>query len=115
MNTPFAALLDGLIRHRGVTGCLVVDERDGIAVDAEVQVGLEAGVLAALAASLYRRARRSAAAAGFGEAGFFELVAEHGRLCAAGRNGLVLVVVAEPRVNVGLIRVEMLRALEEFA
>jgi predicted regulator of Ras-like GTPase activity (Roadblock/LC7/MglB family) len=33
-------------------------------------------------------------------------------VCATGRNELVLVVVAEPRVNVGLVRVEMLKALE---
>lgn len=115
MSTPFGAILDGLIRHRGVTGCLVVDERDGVPVDVQVQVGLDASVLAALAASLYRRARRSATTAGFGEAGFFELVAEQGRICAAGRNGLVLVVAAEPRANVGLIRVDMLKALEAFA
>ena len=115
MSSPFDAVLDGLIRHRGVTGCLVVDERDGIPVDQQVQVGLDAAVLAALAASLYRRACRSARAAGFGSTAFFELVAEEGRICAAGRNGLVLVVVAEPRVNVGLIRVEMLQAMEAFA
>ena len=54
-------------------------------------------------------------AAGFGATGFFELGADGGRVCAAGRNDLVLVVVAESRVNVGLIRVEMLRALELFA
>jgi predicted regulator of Ras-like GTPase activity (Roadblock/LC7/MglB family) len=31
-----------------------------------------------------------------------------------GRNDLVLVAVAEPRANVGLIRVEMLRAVGAF-
>ena len=48
-------------------------------------------------------------------AGRGELDAEHGRVCAAGRGGLVVVLVAENRVNVGLVRVEMLRALEAFA
>ena len=38
--------------------------------------------------------------------------AEHGRVCAVGRNDLVLVVVAEARVNVGLVRVEMLKAAD---
>jgi predicted regulator of Ras-like GTPase activity (Roadblock/LC7/MglB family) len=64
---------------------------------------------------MYRKARRAAQAAGFGETGFFELDADGGRMCAAGRNDLVIVVIAEPRVNVGLLRVEMLRALEAFA
>ena len=36
-------------------------------------------------------------------------------MCAAGRSELVIVVIAEPRVNVGLLRVEMLQALEMFA
>ena len=45
---------------------------------------------------------------------YFELEAEEGRVLAAGRNGLVIVAVAEPRVNVGLLRVELLRAAESL-
>ena len=115
MTSPFVALLSSLIRHRGVSGCMVVGELDGLIIDSHLHVGVDGNALAALAASLYRRARKASAAAGFGETGFFELDAERGRVCAAGRNELVLLVVAETRVNVGLIRVEMLRALEGFA
>jgi predicted regulator of Ras-like GTPase activity (Roadblock/LC7/MglB family) len=115
VTSPFTTLLTLLIRHRGVTGCLVVHERDGVVVDANLQVGIDGAAVAALAGSLYRRARQAAGAAGYGDVGFFELDAEHGRLCAAGRNGLVLVLVTESRANVGLVRVEMLRALESFA
>jgi predicted regulator of Ras-like GTPase activity (Roadblock/LC7/MglB family) len=115
VTSPFAALLFTLVRHRGVKGCMVVDERDGVIVDANLQLGVDGAAMAALAASVYRKARRAAAAAGFGEIAFFELDAEHGRVCAAGRGGLVVVLVAENRVNVGLVRVEMLRALEAFA
>jgi hypothetical protein len=115
VSSPFADSLAALIRHRGVTGCMVVGEGDGLIVDSNLQIGVNGSALAALTASLYRKARRAARAAGFGETGFFQLDAEGGRVCAAGRNALVLVVVAEPRVNVGLVRVEMLRALESFA
>jgi predicted regulator of Ras-like GTPase activity (Roadblock/LC7/MglB family) len=115
MSSPFTALLSALIRHRGVTGCMVVGEADGMIVDSSLQIGLNGDAFAALTASLYRKARRAAQAAGFGETGFFELDAERGRMCAAGRNDLVIVVIAEPRVNVGLLRVEMLKALEAFA
>ena len=115
MSSPFTLLLSSLIRHRGVTGCMVVGETDGMIVDSSVQIGVNGAAFAALTASLYRKARRSAQAAGFGETGFFELDAEDGRVCAAGRHELVIVVVAEPRVNVGLLRVEMLGALEAFA
>jgi hypothetical protein len=112
--TPFTAILGSLIRHRGVTGCMVVDERDGMIVESNLQIGVNGAAFAAHTAALYRKARRSAEAAGCGATGFFELNAEGGRVCAAGRNDLVLVVVAEPRVNVGLVRVELLRALEAF-
>jgi hypothetical protein len=114
VNTPFTGILGSLIRHRGVTGCMVVGEQDGMIVESNLQIGVNGAAFAALSAALYRKARRSAEAAGFGTTGFFELNAEGGRVCAAGRNSLVLVVVAEPRVNVGLVRVELLRALEAF-
>ncbi len=115
MTSPFGSLLATLIRHRGVTGCMVVGEQDGMIVESNLQIGVNGTAFAALTASLYRKARRAAVAAGFGETGFFELDAELGRVCATGRNELVLVVVAGERVNVGLVRVEMLKALEAFA
>ena len=111
-GSPFAAMLGALIRHRGVKGCFVVGEGDGLIVDSQLQFGVDGATFAALTASLYRKARRAAQAAGFGDATFLELDAEQGRVCAVGRHDLVLVVVAEPRVNVGLVRVEMLKAAE---
>ncbi|MBI2795585.1 MAG: roadblock/LC7 domain-containing protein [Gemmatimonadetes bacterium] len=110
--SPFAELLAALIRQRGVTGALVVSEADGIVVDANVSIGLKAEVLAALSASLYRRARLAAAAAGYGEATFLQLEAAQGRICAVGRSDLVLVAVTEPGANVGLVRMEMLKGLQ---
>ncbi|MFI5230898.1 MAG: roadblock/LC7 domain-containing protein [Gemmatimonadales bacterium] len=115
MTSPFSTLLASLIRHRGVTGCMVVGEADGMIVDSSLQIGVNGDAFAALTASLYRKARRAAGAAGFGSTGFFELDAEGGRMCAAGRDDLVIVVVAEPRANVGLLRVELLKALESIA
>lgn len=109
-TSQYAEMLGGLIRHRGVKGCLVVGESDGLVVDSTLQWGVNGTTFAALAASLYRKARRASQAAGFGDANFVQLEAERGRLCAVGRGDLVLVVVAELRVNVGLVRVDMLKA-----
>lgn len=114
MSTPFTTTLSTLIRHRGVKGCMVVGETDGIIVDSNLQIGVNGNAFAALTASLFRKSRRAAQAAGFGDATFLELDAERGRVCAVGRNELVLVVVAEPRVNIGLVRVDMLRAMESL-
>lgn len=115
MTSPFAAVLDALTRQRGVRASLVVSATDGIAIDSNLQFGQEGSRFAALAASLYRKARLSAKAAGFGGTGFMQLEAERGRLCLLGGDEIVLVVVAEADANVGLIRVEMLRQAEWLA
>ena len=112
MASPFATVLDSLIRQRGVTAALVVSERDGIAIDSNLQIGQSGDRLAALAAFLYRKARLSARAAGMGAVSFLQLEAPAGRICAVGGGSLVLVVVAENTVNVGLVRVELLRAVD---
>lgn len=122
-ETPYTEMLSSLTRLRGVLASLVVSERDGIVVDSNLQVGQQGDRVAALAASLHRKSRLSATAAGLGRASFMQLDAEGGRICAAGRpaqsdgdgEDLVLVVVASPSAHVGLIRVEMLKAVEALA
>ena len=111
MSSPFSEILASLIRQRGVLGSMVVSESDGIIVDSNLQIGVKGQAVAALTASLFRKARLSSRAAGLGEGAFLQLEAENGRVCAAGRDDLVIVTVAESRANVGLIRVEMLKAL----
>lgn len=115
MTSPFAPMLESIRRQRGVTASLIAGETDGVIVDARLQVGQRGDRVAALAASLYRKARLSANAAGFGVVGFMQLEAQKGRLCVVGRNGLVLIAIARRDANVGLIRVELLRAAEGLA
>lgn len=115
MRSPFSDMLDALTRQRGVMASLVVGESDGMIVDSNLQVGQQGDRVAALAASMFRKTRLAAGAAGLGAATFLQLEAERGRVCACGRNDLVLVVVAEAAANVGLIRVEMLKALGGLA
>jgi predicted regulator of Ras-like GTPase activity (Roadblock/LC7/MglB family) len=113
MTNAFGTVLETLTRQRGVRASLIVSETDGLIIDATLRVGEDGDRVAALAASLYRKARLSAAAARLGEVAFLQLDAERGRICAVGgQNDLVLMVVAEPAANVGLIRVELLKALE---
>lgn len=114
MATPFTRMLQTLTRQRGVTGALVVSERDGIVIDSNVQIGQPADRVAALAAKLFRKSRLSAHAAGLGAVSFMQLEAPNGRICAAGAGEQVVVVVAETGINVGLVRVELLRAAAEI-
>jgi uncharacterized protein len=115
VKTHLTPILSALTRQRGVSGSLLVDEGDGVIIDATLHVGMKGPAFAALAASLYRKARLSADAAGLGGVTFLRLRAEQGHVCAAGRNELVLVIVADSRANIGLIRQEMLKALEKVA
>ena len=113
MSAPFAKVLESLTKQRGVRASLIVSESDGLIVDASLRFGQDGDRVAALAASMYRKARLSAGAAWLGAVAFLQLDAERGRICAAGGRGdLIIVVVAEPAANVGLIRVELLKALE---
>lgn len=113
MNSSYAPILELLSRQRGVRASLIVSENDGLVIDSNLRFGQDGDRVAALAASTYRKARLSAAAARLGSVAFLQLDAERGRICAAGGRGdLVLVVVADASANVGLIRVELLRALE---
>lgn len=110
MASPFTSMLQGLSRQRGVRAALIASEQDGIVIDSNLQIGQQGDRVAALAASLYRKARMSSTAAGLGAVSFLQMEAPYGRVCAAGAGELVLVVVAAATVNVGLIRVEMLRS-----
>jgi len=107
-------MLDGVTRQHGVLAALLVEEHDGIVIDAALQYGVDGEVIAALAASLYRRSRRAAAAAGLGSVRFVALESEHGRLCAAGRDGLVLIALAGKHANAALLRSALLYAAESL-
>jgi predicted regulator of Ras-like GTPase activity (Roadblock/LC7/MglB family) len=115
VTTPYRPTLDGLARRRGVLGCMVVDAHDDIIVDAAAREDVEASTVAAIGASLYRRARHAALAAGLGEVGLLRLEGERGHVFAAGRGDLVLVALADAGVNIGLVRAEMLKAVEVLA
>lgn len=115
MITPYGSVLEALTRQRGVRASLVVSESDGLVVDSNVRFGQDGDRMAALAASLYRKARLSAGAARLGDVAFLQMDAERGRICAVGGRGdLVLVVVADSTANVGLIRVALLKAQESL-
>src|ERR1043165_8763219 len=113
--SPFTSMLESLPRQRCVRASLIVSENDGLIVDSNLRFGQDGDRIAALAASMYRKARLSAGGGRLGAGWFFPRDAERGRICAVGgRSDLVIVVVADPAANVGLIRVELFRALESL-
>lgn len=109
----FARALDLVTRVRGVRGAMLVAGDDGLVVAEQLMEGIRGTAVAALAASLATRLRRAMEAAGLGAGVFWHLQGERGALLVVpAASGVLLVAVAEPDVNVGLVRLELLRAAE---
>ena len=119
--------LDLITRVRGVRGAMLVSADDGIVVAEQLMEGIKGSAVAALAASLAGRLRRAMEAAGTGASVFWHLQGEQGALlvvpggggkasdgAGGGGGGILVVAVAEPDVNIGLVRLELLRAAEAF-
>jgi predicted regulator of Ras-like GTPase activity (Roadblock/LC7/MglB family) len=107
--------LDLITRVRGVRGAMLVSAEDGLVVAEQLMEGIKGSAVAALAASLAGKLRRAMEAAGTGTSVFWHLQADQGALLvvpAATEGGILVVAVAEPDVNIGLVRLELLRAAE---
>lgn len=113
MIAPATAMLDGLTHLGGVRGALVVSTSDGLVVAEAMMDGVDARPVAALVGLLVARVQRLTERAGGGAPAFVHLRAERGVILAAPAGPeLVVVAVAEPTVNVGLVRLELRRAAE---
>jgi predicted regulator of Ras-like GTPase activity (Roadblock/LC7/MglB family) len=107
--------LDVITRVRGVRGAMLVSADDGLVIAEQLMEGIKGTAVAALAASLAGRLRRAMEAAGIGSGVFWHLQGEHGALLVVpgtSAGGILVVAVAEPDVNIGLVRLELLRAAE---
>jgi predicted regulator of Ras-like GTPase activity (Roadblock/LC7/MglB family) len=112
--TPaYGPALDLVTRVRGVRGAMLVSGDDGIVVAEQLMEGIKGAAVAALASSLAARLRRAMEAAGVGASQFWHLQCDQGGLLVVpAPSGVLIVAVAEPDVNVGLVRLELLRAAE---
>jgi predicted regulator of Ras-like GTPase activity (Roadblock/LC7/MglB family) len=109
----FGKALDLITRVRGVRGAMLVSGDDGLVVAEQLMEGIKGPAVAALAASLAHRLRRAMEAAGAGASPFWHLQCDQGALLVVpATSGILVVAVAEPEVNVGLVRLELLRAAE---
>jgi len=113
---PFAAALDLVTRVPGVRAAMLVSGDDGLIVAEQLMEGVKGSAVAALAASLATRLRRAMESAGLGISQFWHLQAEQGALLVVPTpSGILVVAVTEPGVNVGLVRLELLRAAAAVA
>src|SRR6266516_4547958 len=109
----YGQALDLVTRVRGVRGAMLVSGDDGLVVAEQLMEGIKGAAVAALASSLAARLRRAMEAAGVGASLFWHLQCDQGGLLVVpAPSGVLIVAVAEPDVNVGLVRLELLRAAE---
>ncbi len=109
----FSHTLDLITRVRGVRGAMLVAGEDGLVVAEQLMEGIKGSAVAALAASLATRLRRAMDAAGVGGSLFWHLHGDQGALLVVpAASAMLVVAVTDPDVNVGLVRLELLRAAE---
>lgn len=113
MNEALLTALDRISRVRGMRGSMWVAADDGLMVAQLLMEGVRGKAVAALAASVARKVSGASGAVGAGRVRFVQMEAAGGTLLVApAPPDLLVVALAESRVNIGLARLEMLRAVE---
>lgn len=114
--TGYHQLLARVSAVRGVRGAMLVAEADGLVIAESSMEGVDGRAVAALAAALAGRLRRTTAAAGLAQPTVIHLRAERGSLLAVpAAEDLLVVAVADRDANLGLARIELLQAAEQVA
>lgn len=108
-----SAVLD-LTRIPGTRGAMVVDAEAGVPVAVELAQGESDTGLAALMDSIFRRTRDAVGASGLGSLTTLQLDAAGGHVVVVGAGALLVVVVAEPSAQLGLVRVQAARVAREI-
>jgi predicted regulator of Ras-like GTPase activity (Roadblock/LC7/MglB family) len=108
--------LDRVTQVSGIRGAMLVAESDGLVVAEALAEGLDGAAVAALAASLTLRLRRTAQGAGLTVPVVVQLRAETGTLLTVpAGDDLLLVAVADREANLGLARLELRDAAARLA
>ena len=112
MKQSFDDVLDGLSRVAGVRGAMLVDAQAGVPIVAEMAEGIAGTAVAAMAASLVKRAAKASQSAKFGALRTVQLEATDGNLIVANHGEIIVVAVTRKDAQLGLVRVEIRNAME---
>jgi predicted regulator of Ras-like GTPase activity (Roadblock/LC7/MglB family) len=115
MSDVFTATVERLSRIAGVRGALIVESDAGVPVVSELSEGVNGTAVAALAASMFRRTLQATETAQFGRLSTLQLEADAGHVVVVDAGELILVVVAGRDAQLGMIRLEAMRAAQSLA
>jgi predicted regulator of Ras-like GTPase activity (Roadblock/LC7/MglB family) len=99
----------------GVRGAMVVDAQAGVPVTAELANEVPGPAIAAFASALFRRSGQAIRSAGYGALGVVQLEAGDGDVVVIGNDVLLVVVLAEPDAQLGLVRMQAQKVAEDLA
>jgi hypothetical protein len=106
-------VVEGLSRVSGVQGAMLID-RDGMVIVADVPAGVNDERVAAMAAAIAATTQESLEKIGRGPLTHMQMDADSGRIFLEDGGLGFLVVLAEPSVNIGLVRLEMRAASQKL-
>jgi predicted regulator of Ras-like GTPase activity (Roadblock/LC7/MglB family) len=112
VSVRFRGVLDAVTRVRGVRGVMIVASEDGLVVAESLMEGVRGNALAALASSLMKHVAHTAKASGIGAPRFLHLQAALGVVLTVAAGEILVVAIGDPSVNIGLVRLELIRAAE---
>ena len=115
MSDELTSVLRRVSHVPGVRGAMVVEADAGVPVVAEVAADAAGDVVAAFASALYRRTAQAAAAGGFGALQSLHLEADDGHVLVAGAGELIVVVLAAKDAQLGMVRLETMRAAQALS
>jgi len=116
MKGAFAETVTTLSHIPGVLAAMIVGASDGLIVETSAMKGVALGAAdsrkhtAALAAYLYSKVTRASDTARLGTPAFMRLEAEQGQICIVGARDVVLVTIVTPDVNLGRVRLDMMKS-----
>jgi uncharacterized protein len=112
MRKNFEDVLDRLTRVAGVRGAMLVDAQAGVPIVAEMAEGVSGPAVAAMAASLVKRASKASQSAKFGALKTIQLEGAEGHVLVANHGDIIAVAVTRADAQLGLVRVEIRNAVE---
>ncbi len=106
-------ILEGLNKTSGITGSMVVGN-DGIVIAADLDSQVQEETIGALAASITTNIQKSLERLGSAPLRQITIEAENAKLFFFDARVGILVVMAEPEVNIGLVRLEIRNAINKL-
>lgn len=106
-------ILEGLNKTSGILGSMVVG-RDGIVIAADLNTQIEDETIGALAASITANIHKSLERIKSPDLKQITIEAENAKLFFCDAQVGILVVVTEPQVNIGLVRLEIKNSINRL-